>query len=150
MPPSNAESSATSSSLGFRLLDKCSSYFRGALPPAPSVPAADGLPRNTESGSSLNPSVSIQKHEDSTYKEKEILVPAELLNTLLAKVNRLESLEGTVLQLQSEMATLRQNSRGAFILFPKLPPELRQLVNLPACLIELASTASYPRIYHEP
>ena len=74
----------------------------------------------------------------------DVLGSAKLLNTLLAKVDDLSStadglqgslstLEATNAELRADNAGLRheliklqKNCGGAFILFPKLPPELRR------------------------
>lgn len=57
-------------------------------------------------------------------------VSADVFNSLLAKVNRLDDtvskLQNDNVELRQELSVLRQNSGGAFTLFPKLPPELRR------------------------
>jgi hypothetical protein len=89
----------------------------------PNVEDSSASPKAT----ALGPLQEDQEHDD---QKNEIGVSAELLNSLLAKMNRLDD---TVLKLQNEissvkhdLSTLCQNCGGDFILFPKFPPELRR------------------------
>ncbi|KAN0113074.1 hypothetical protein V8E51_006025 [Hyaloscypha variabilis] len=67
----------------------------------------------------------MQKDQKLGLEQSEIRIPTELLTNLLARVNRLET---ELKSVKHELSTLQQNCGGAFILFPKLPPELRRRV----------------------
>jgi hypothetical protein len=85
----------------------------------------------------------MQKDQKLGLEQSEIRIPTELLTNLLARVNRLET---ELKSVKHELSTLQQNCGGAFILFPKLPPELRRLVQcLAAChKSSLLRHAHYP------
>jgi hypothetical protein len=67
----------------------------------------------------------MQKDQKPGLEQSGIRIPTELLTNLFARVNRLET---ELKSVKHELSTLQQNCGGTFILFPKLPPELRRLV----------------------
>jgi hypothetical protein len=74
--------------------------------------------------------VLIQDSQEHGSQQNNVQIPAELLNSLLARVNRIDNtlfkLQNDNAELRRELSTIRQSCGGESTLFPKLPLELRR------------------------
>jgi hypothetical protein len=89
------------------------------------------------SATASTPTLIKQQAQEASNQQDQIMVPTELFNALLEKVNQLDDTvsklqdENTSMQQEShlvkdDLSTLHQSCGGAFRLFPKLPLELRR------------------------
>ena len=87
-------------------------------------------PNSEPSSVSLSTKASVQDVQEPGDLQKGVLVSAELLPSLLSTVNGLQDSVSTrqtqLSSVQHDLSTFRQNCRGVFMLFPKMPLELRQ------------------------